>query len=104
VQIRQRCRSILAKIAPQERKKEKIGMFSRTRCSSFSPEKFFYFLVLKDGPGSANRNQKSTPVLQPGFLVAGGTGFSPRDVTPEATLSILERQAPGIIQEQADIL
>jgi molybdopterin biosynthesis enzyme MoaB len=34
---------------------------------------------------------------------AGGTGFSPRDVTPEATLSILERQAPGIIQEQPDI-
>ncbi len=30
------------------------------------------------------------------ILTTGGTGFSDRDVTPEATLSILERQAPGI--------
>ena len=26
----------------------------------------------------------------------GGTGFSPRDVTPEATLAVCERMAPGI--------
>ena len=29
-------------------------------------------------------------------LTTGGTGFSPRDVTPEATEGILERRAPGI--------
>lgn len=29
-------------------------------------------------------------------LTTGGTGFSPRDVTPEATLEIIERQTPGI--------
>ena len=29
-------------------------------------------------------------------LTTGGTGFSPRDVTPEATLSIIERRTPGI--------
>ncbi|XP_023335132.1 gephyrin [Eurytemora carolleeae] len=31
------------------------------------------------------------------ILTTGGTGFGPRDVTPEATLSILERSAPGLI-------
>lgn len=29
-------------------------------------------------------------------LTTGGTGFSPRDVTPEATLDVIERAAPGI--------
>jgi molybdenum cofactor synthesis domain-containing protein len=31
-------------------------------------------------------------------LTTGGTGFAPRDVTPEATLSAVERVAPGIAE------
>lgn len=31
-------------------------------------------------------------------LTTGGTGFAPRDVTPEATRSVLEREAPGIAE------
>ncbi|MGE5583830.1 MAG: molybdenum cofactor synthesis domain-containing protein [Bacillota bacterium] len=30
------------------------------------------------------------------LVTSGGTGFGPRDVTPEATLQIIERQIPGI--------
>ncbi len=29
-------------------------------------------------------------------VTTGGTGFSPRDVTPEATLAVVERLTPGI--------
>lgn len=29
-------------------------------------------------------------------VTTGGTGFSPRDVTPEATLAVCERHVPGI--------
>lgn len=30
------------------------------------------------------------------IVTSGGTGFSPRDVTPEATLAVCSRQVPGI--------
>jgi molybdopterin adenylyltransferase len=31
-------------------------------------------------------------------LTTGGTGLGPRDVTPEATVRVLERLAPGIAE------
>ena len=32
------------------------------------------------------------------ILTTGGTGFSPRDATPEATRAIIEREAPGLAE------
>jgi len=32
------------------------------------------------------------------ILTTGGTGFSPRDVTPEATRTVLSREAPGLAE------
>ena len=31
-------------------------------------------------------------------VTTGGTGFGPRDLTPEATRSVLEREAPGLAE------
>ncbi len=32
------------------------------------------------------------------ILTTGGTGFAPRDVTPEATRAVLDREAPGLAE------
>ncbi len=32
------------------------------------------------------------------ILTTGGTGFSPRDVTPEATSMVIDRKAPGLAE------
>jgi molybdopterin adenylyltransferase len=38
-------------------------------------------------------------------LTTGGTGFAPRDVTPEATRAVVQREAPGIAEAiRADAL
>ena len=37
------------------------------------------------------------------ILTTGGTGFSPRDVTPEATQAVIERPAPGISETMRSV-
>lgn len=35
-------------------------------------------------------------------VTTGGTGFGPRDVTPEATRTLLDREAPGLVHLMLD--
>ena len=32
------------------------------------------------------------------ILTTGGTGFAPRDITPEATRAIIQRETPGLVE------
>ncbi|MBR0374068.1 MAG: MOSC domain-containing protein [Mogibacterium sp.] len=57
-------------------------------------------LLLPDGTGPLKRqlirlaDQRQVNVI----FTTGGTGFSPRDLTPEATIEVCDRMAPGIAE------
>ena len=36
-------------------------------------------------------------------VTTGGTGFSPTDLTPEATRSVMEREAPGLAEAMRSV-
>ncbi|HDH26633.1 MAG TPA: MogA/MoaB family molybdenum cofactor biosynthesis protein [Actinobacteria bacterium] len=55
--------------------------------------------VVSDGVSSVRDALEEA--VEEGFdlvVTTGGTGFSPRDLTPEATSSVVERSAPGIAE------
>ena len=52
--------------------------------------------VVSDGVESVAAALRQLSLDFAGLIVTtGGTGFSPRDLTPEATMEVLDREAPG---------
>lgn len=55
--------------------------------------------VVADGVESVASTLRDLAAGFAGLIVTtGGTGFAPRDLTPEATLSVIEREAPGFAE------
>jgi len=55
-------------------------------------------VVVPDGIDSVS-GALAAAIDRAGLVVtSGGTGFSPRDLTPEATLAVIERPAPGLAE------
>lgn len=56
-------------------------------------------IVIPDGIEPVARTIRSLAADWDGLLVTtGGTGFGPRDLTPEGTRAVLERDAPGMAE------
>ncbi len=56
-------------------------------------------LVVADGIETVARSLRAMADGFAGLVVTtGGTGFGPRDLTPEGTRAVLEREAPGLAE------
>ena len=77
--------------------KEIIGRFK-----AFHVEKMIILPDEREALAGMMRQMADEDMLEL-ILTTGGTGFSKRDVTPEATLDVIERRTPGIPEAMRSI-
>ncbi len=56
------------------------------------------YLVLPDEKEALRKTLEALSEEVDLILTTGGTGLSPRDITPDVTLEVIERQVPGIAE------
>jgi molybdenum cofactor synthesis domain-containing protein len=76
---------------------DKSGEVIREMLTEAGYDPCIYTLLPDDRPALADEMRRiADGGLAQLILTTGGTGFSPRDNTPEATLDVVERLTPGI--------
>jgi molybdenum cofactor synthesis domain-containing protein len=55
-------------------------------------------VVVPDDRAGIARAIRAAAAAAPLVVTTGGTGLGPRDITPEATRDVIEREAPGIAE------
>lgn len=75
---------------------DKSGPLIREMLSSYG-EDFFYFVVPDEKEAIKWILVQLTDEIKADVVfTTGGTGFAPRDITPEATKEVIEKEVPGI--------
>ena len=83
----------------QGKREDKSGPVIIEMLKEFEAEKSYYNIIPDEIEEIKEElielaNKESIDLI----LTTGGTGFAPRDVTPEATRAIMEKEAPGIAE------
>lgn len=93
-------RAIVITISDSSSKGERVdksGPLAKDILKENDFEIVFYKIIPDEFNEIVNTLNKSIIKLKPNIIITtGGTGFSQRDITPEATLKVIERNAPGI--------
>jgi cyclic pyranopterin phosphate synthase len=68
------------------------------KLSAFALEVSDYSIIADDKAGIQSKLRSLQSAAYDLVLITGGTGLSPRDVTPEAVSELLDREIPGIAE------
>jgi len=81
------------------KRKDKSGVIITEFLADKLVQVDFYEVLPDDSPLIADRLSRLADVEKVKLIfTTGGTGLGPRDVTPEATLSVIDRSVPGIVE------